>query len=61
MNKNSDDLRSGSRIESEIQRERNERLHNDDMKTGALLGDDLRMKDARENDSTANLHRSRNR
>lgn len=61
MNKNTEDLRPGSRIEAEIQRERNERLHNDDVKTGALLGDDFRMKDARENDSTANLHRSRSR
>lgn len=61
MNKTTPDFRSDSRIESEIQRERNERLHNDDMKTGALLGDDLRMKDARENDCAANLHRSRSR
>lgn len=50
-----------SRIEAEIQRERNERLHNDEVKTGESRGDDFRIKDARENDSSGNLHRSRNR
>ena len=53
--------RPNSRIEAEIQRERKERLHNDDVKTGAILGDDFRIKDARENDSSTNLHRSRAR
>ncbi|MCC6069802.1 hypothetical protein ACFSQU_02580 [Massilia sp. GCM10020059] len=50
-----------SRIEAEIQRERNERLHNDEAKTGESRGDDFRIKDARENESSGNLHRSRNR
>jgi hypothetical protein len=61
MNKTTADVRPNSRIEAEIQRERNERLHNDDVKTGANLGDDFRIKDARENDSSTNLHRSRGR
>ena len=50
-----------SRIELELQRERNERLHNDEVKTGESLGDDFRIKDARENDSSGNLQRSRGR
>ena len=50
-----------SRIEAEIQRERNERQHNDEVKTGESFGDDFRIKDARENDSSGNLHRSRGR
>jgi hypothetical protein len=59
MNKNTP--RPTSRIEAEIQRERNERLHNDDVRTGASAGDDLRIKEARENDSSTTLHRSRER
>lgn len=55
------DTRPNSRIEAELQRERNERLHNDDVKTGANLGDDFRTKDARENDSATSLHRPRGR
>ncbi|MBZ2208749.1 hypothetical protein [Massilia soli] len=50
-----------SRIEAEIERERNERQHNDEVKTGESLGDDFRIKDARENDSSGNLHRARGR
>lgn len=50
-----------SRIEAEIQRERNERLHNDEVKTGESRGDDSRIKDARENDSSGTLQRSRGR
>lgn len=50
-----------SRIETEIERERNERLHNDEVRTGESLGDDLRTKDARENDSSGTLQRSRGR
>ncbi|MGZ8289762.1 MAG: hypothetical protein ACXW2U_14750 [Telluria sp.] len=61
MNKKPADLRPDSRIEAEVQRERNERLHNDDLKTGGNLGDDYRIKDARGNDSAANLHRPRDR
>ena len=61
MNKTTAGVRPASRIEAEIQRERKERLHNDDVKTGAILGDDFRIKDARENDTSTNLHRSRAR
>jgi len=50
-----------SRIEAEIERERAERQHNDEAKTGERVGDDFRIKDARENDSSGNLHRSRAR
>lgn len=61
MTKKPDEYRPKSRIEAEVQRERNERLHNDDLKTGGNIGDDFRIKDARGNDSAANLHRSRDR
>ena len=61
MNKTTADVLPNSRIEAEIERERNERLHNDDVKTGASLGDDFRIKDARENDSSTSVHRSRTR
>jgi hypothetical protein len=50
-----------SRIEVELKRERDERLHNDEVKTGESFGDDFRSKDARENDSSGNLHRPRGR
>lgn len=50
-----------SRIEAELKRERNERLHNDEVKIGESLGDDFRTKDARENDSSGTLHRARGR
>ena len=50
-----------ARIEVELKRERNERLHNDEAKIGENLGDDFRTKDARENDSSGNLHRARGR
>ena len=55
------DLRPNARIEAELERERNERLHNDDLKTGGNMDDDFRIKDARGNDSASNLHRSRDR
>lgn len=61
MNNTSADVRPDSRVAAEIARERNERLHNDDVKTGASFGDDFRIKDARENDSSTKLHRSRGR
>ncbi|NML62648.1 hypothetical protein HHL21_16505 [Massilia sp. RP-1-19] len=61
MNKTTAGLQPNSRIEAEIQRERNERLHNDDVKTGANAGDDVRIKDARENDSSTKLHRPQGR
>ena len=50
-----------ARIEAELKRERNERQHNDEAKTGESLGDDFRTKDARENESSGNLRRSRGR
>lgn len=50
-----------ARIEAELQRERDERLRNDDVKIGESLADDFRTKDARENDSSGSLHRSRAR
>lgn len=61
MNKHDTDDGPRSQIEAEIARERCDRQHNDDTRTGANLGDDFRLKDARENDNTANLHRPRHR
>lgn len=50
-----------SRLEREIERERNQRLKNDDEKSGIRSDDDLRAKDARDNASSGLLQRSRPR
>ena len=50
-----------SRLEREIERERNQRMKNDDEKSGIGNDDDLRAKDARDNASSGVLHRSRPR
>lgn len=47
-----------SRIDRELERERIERLRNDEARTGELTDDDLRLKDARESNSSGHLHRS---
>ncbi len=49
-----------SRLEREIARERDQRLKNDDERTGASV-DDFRHKDARDNTGSSQLHRARAR
>lgn len=48
---------STSRIEREVERERDERHKNDDAKSGALAEQEFRSKDARENSSSGQLNR----
>jgi hypothetical protein len=48
-----------SRLEREIEREREERHKNDDARSGIVADDETRLKDARESTSSGNLHRSR--
>lgn len=52
---------SPSRVEREVEREREERHKNDDAKSGIAADDDFRMKDARDSASSSNLHRARDR
>lgn len=47
-----------SRIDRELERERLERHRNDQARTGDMTDDDLRLKDARESNSSGQLHRS---
>jgi hypothetical protein len=47
------------RLEREVERERQQRLLNDEARTGLGPLDGFRAKDARENTITANLKRSR--
>lgn len=48
-----------SRLDREVEREREQRHKNDETRTGMSSEDDLRVKDARDNSSSGNLHRSR--
>jgi hypothetical protein len=50
-----------SRLERELERERNQRLKNDDEKSGIGTEDEFRTKDARDNLSSGLLHRPRSR
>lgn len=50
-----------SRIEREIQRERDQRQKNDDEKSGTSPAADFRIKDARDSSNSGYLHRSRTR
>lgn len=52
---------SPSRVDREVEREREERHKNDDAKSGIAADDDFRIKDARESTSSSNLHRTRGR
>jgi hypothetical protein len=52
------DTASRSRIDRELERERQERHRNDEARTGELPDDDLRVKDARESNSSGQLHRN---
>jgi hypothetical protein len=59
MNKNPDE-QGRSRLEREVEREREQRLKNDDARAGIASDDDLRLKDARDNNaSSGQLHRHR--
>ena len=50
---------SSSRLDREVEREREQRHKNDETRTGGSSDDDCRVKDARDNSSSGNLHRSR--
>jgi hypothetical protein len=47
-----------SRIDRELERERQERHRNDEARTGALSDDELRLKDARESTRSGQLQRN---
>lgn len=49
---------NGARIAREVEREREQRLKNDDLRAGIGSDEDLRAKDARENSSSSDLQRS---
>lgn len=46
-----------NRLEREVERERDERCKNDQARSGLLTDDDLRTKDARDNNSSGQLQR----
>lgn len=50
-----------SRIEREVEREREQRLKNHDTRSGNVSDDDLRSKDARESASSSRLNRQQGR
>ena len=50
---------SSSRLDREVEREREQRHKNDETRTGVSFDDDCRAKDARDNSSSGNLQRSR--
>ena len=47
------------RVDREVERERHERIHNDEARTGLAADDEFRTKDARDSMNSANLRRSR--
>jgi hypothetical protein len=53
------DTNAASRLEREIEREREQRHKNDEARTGSLADDELRLKDARDSANSGNLPRSR--
>ncbi|NHZ95974.1 hypothetical protein [Massilia sp. CCM 8734] len=55
------DPQPASRIEREIERERDQRHKNDDERSGVSPASDFRIKDARESSDSGILHRSRSR
>ncbi|HEY0065475.1 MAG TPA: hypothetical protein VGC21_25380 [Telluria sp.] len=46
-----------ARLERELERERQQRHRNDEARAGIFSDDDLRLKDARESNSSGHLHR----
>lgn len=48
-----------TRLAREVEREREQRLKNDDARAGIASDDEFRAKDARENSSSGNLQRNR--
>lgn len=50
-----------ARLDRELERERDERHKNDAERAGIASDDDLRLKDARESNSSGRLNRSRGR
>ena len=50
-----------SRLDREIERERDQRHKNDETRTGSSSDEELRNKDARNNSSSSDLNRSRER
>ena len=55
------DTTNTSRLDREVEREREERHRNDDARSGLAADDEFRVKDARESTSSGNLNRQRNR
>ena len=56
---NSTNPAAGSRLEREVERERDERHKNDDAKSGGNSEQEFRNKDARDSTSSSNLNRTR--
>ena len=52
---------STSRLAREVERERDERHKQDDARAGVSSEEEFRIKDARDNASSGELHRSRSR
>ncbi|MES2900328.1 MAG: hypothetical protein V4723_11405 [Pseudomonadota bacterium] len=50
-----------SRLDREVERERDQRCKNDDAKTGMSADEEFRVKDARDNSDSGDLHRARSR
>lgn len=46
-----------TRLDREVEREREQRLKNDEARAGILSDDEFRSKDARDNSSSGKLHR----
>lgn len=55
------DGRANSRLERELAREREQRQRNDDARAGLVADDELRLKDARQSDSSGYLTRHHGR
>ena len=58
---NSANPHATSRLDREVEREREERHKHDDAKSGGASEEEFRIKDARESTSSGNLNRSRGR
>jgi hypothetical protein len=52
------DVSPNGRVEREVERERRERMMNDEARSGLTPSDDYRTKDARESMNSSNLKRS---
>ena len=51
------DTSAKERLEREVEREREQRHRNDEARAGVVDDEELRLKDARESTSSADLHR----